>query len=361
LETMLRIPSPSGQEGALADFLAKHMTAMGFEAQVDGAGNAVGVMGDGPRELVLLGHADTVPGEVPVRREAGRLYGRGAVDAKGPLAAFICAVARVGPQPGWRRVVIGAVEEEAATSKGARYVRDRYHPDACIIGEPSGWDGITLGYKGRLLVDYRLEQPASHSAGRDTPATEEAVTFWNRLVAHCAADNAGHGKQFDQLTPSLRHIASDGDGLCEWVELTVGFRLPPRCTPDELQERVRSLAGGADVSFHGAEIAHRAPKNTPLVRAFLAAIREQGGKPRFKVKTGTSDMNVVAPAWNCPIVAYGPGNSSLDHTPEEHIEVEEYVQAIEVLEGVIRRNCGDDRRIDEIVGMRNHPSKKSHV
>ncbi|NIU62369.1 MAG: M20/M25/M40 family metallo-hydrolase, partial [Pseudomonas stutzeri] len=56
-----------------------------------------------------------------------------------------------------------------------------------------------------------------------------------------------------------------------------------------------------------------------------------GGKPRFKLKTGTSDMNVVGPAWGCPIVAYGPGDSALDHTPREHIEIEEYQRGIEVL------------------------------
>jgi LysW-gamma-L-lysine carboxypeptidase len=63
----------------------------------------------------------------------------------------------------------------------------------------------------------------------------------------------------------------------------------------------------------------------------LKAIRTEGGRPRFKLKTGTSDMNTVGPAWGCPIVAYGPGDSSLDHTPNEHIDVEEYKRAIDVL------------------------------
>jgi LysW-gamma-L-lysine carboxypeptidase len=53
--------------------------------------------------------------------------------------------------------------------------------------------------------------------------------------------------------------------------------------------------------------------------------------PKFKVKTGTSDMNVLAPHWRCPVVAYGPGDSALDHTPHEHISVQEYQQAIAVL------------------------------
>jgi len=56
------------------------------------------------------------------------------------------------------------------------------------------------------------------------------------------------------------------------------------------------------------------------------------------VKTGTADMNVVAPHWpDTPVVAYGPGDSSLDHTPNEHIKVNEYLRAIEVLRSVLER------------------------
>jgi LysW-gamma-L-lysine carboxypeptidase len=68
-----------------------------------------------------------------------------------------------------------------------------------------------------------------------------------------------------------------------------------------------------------------------LANALAAAIRRQGATPRYKHKTGTSDMNVVGPIWRCPIVAYGPGDSSLDHTPVEHLPVEEYLTAIRVL------------------------------
>src|SRR5689334_19890687 len=94
LEQMLRIPSFSGQEGALARFLAAEMRRLGLDAYVDEAGNAVGEVGAGP-QVVLLGHIDTVPGVVPVRVAGGKLYGRGAVDAKGPFAAFVAAAARL--------------------------------------------------------------------------------------------------------------------------------------------------------------------------------------------------------------------------------------------------------------------------
>jgi LysW-gamma-L-lysine carboxypeptidase len=77
-----------------------------------------------------------------------------------------------------------------------------------------------------------------------------------------------------------------------------------------------------------------------LVRAFLAAIRQAGGTPSFTVKSGTSDMNVVAPVWGTPILAYGPGDSSLDHTPQEHILVPEYLRSVEVLAGALTALCG---------------------
>ena len=97
---MVEIPSLSGKEGPLAAFLVETMHSLGFHASIDEAGNAVGILGDGPKEIVLLGHMDTVPGIVPVRVEDGKLYGRGSVDAKGPLATFIIAAAKIGALAG---------------------------------------------------------------------------------------------------------------------------------------------------------------------------------------------------------------------------------------------------------------------
>jgi LysW-gamma-L-lysine carboxypeptidase len=106
---------------------------------------------------------------------------------------------------------------------------------------------------------------------------------------------------------------------------------------DVLNQGEFHLAGSritATLRFHGYERAWRAERNSFLVRGFLAAIRdiEPAVRPSFVVKTGTSDMNVVAPAWQCPILAYGPGDSSLDHTPNEHLNLDEYWRAILVLE-----------------------------
>ena len=100
LEELISIPSPSGEEEAVAEYLVGQMTSRGFQAHRDEAGNVVGALGDpkAEREIVLLGHMDTVPGLIPVRRRGNLLYGRGSVDAKGPLATFVLAAARAAPR-----------------------------------------------------------------------------------------------------------------------------------------------------------------------------------------------------------------------------------------------------------------------
>ena len=60
-------------------------------------------------------------------------------------------------------------------------------------------------------------------------------------------------------------------------------------------------------------------------------IRDAGGTPRFKMKTGTSDMNILAPVWGCPTLAYGPGDSKLDHTPDEAMDLEDFARGVNVL------------------------------
>jgi LysW-gamma-L-lysine carboxypeptidase len=114
--------------------------------------------------------------------------------------------------------------------------------------------------------------------------------------------------------------------------------LSPVDLEQQLRELTQSLPAGttAELQFSGGEPAYKGDKSNALVRAFLAAIRAAEGQPRFVVKTGTADMNVVGPHWpQTPIVAYGPGDSSLDHTPHEHIDLNEYLQAIEVLRTVL--------------------------
>ena len=347
LHDLVAIPSRSGQERAAVAYLCATMAARGFTTMIDEAGNAIGQIGTGSTEVVLLGHIDTVPGEIPVRIEDGVLHGRGSVDAKGPLATFVCAATRAA-QAGIRLTVIGAVGEEA-DSAGAFHIVDRYRPAFAVIGEPSGWDSVVLGYKGSMSASYTLKQSGAHSAAPVATAPQVAVDFWNRVTGYAAEFNDGRTAAFDRLEPKLRGVNTTTDGLHEQVELRMGFRLPLDLDGATLTAILHDLArieasaddaaaeieASAEVVVAEALPAFRGERTSPIVRAFLPAIRAAGGKPRLKVKTGTADMNIVGPTWGCPIVAYGPGDSKLDHTPNERIEVAEYLRAIDILVGAL--------------------------
>jgi LysW-gamma-L-lysine carboxypeptidase len=330
LQGLLERYSPTGHETAAVEFLVEEMRRCGFTAAPDDVGNAVGSIGNGPKEIVLLGHIDTVPGEINVRREGDQLYGRGSVDAKGPLACFVEATSQVAVPDGWKITAIGAVAEEG-DSHGAKFVVDKHAPKFTIIGEPSGWERVTLGYKGSAWFEYSVEKTMAHSASSQESACESAVKFWNDLQAAAAEFNRDKPRVFDQLTPTLRHMYSESKEYAERAELRVGMRLPPEINLDQAAELITGLAGEGQVKLIDGVPAWRADKNNPLVRAFLGAIRAEQGAPGFVVKTGTSDMNIVAPAWGCPVVAYGPGDSNLDHTPGEYILISEYLAGVRVL------------------------------
>jgi len=357
LEEMLAIPSPSTQERALGQWLVSRLRGMGFAARRDEVGNVVAFWGSGPKEVMLLGHVDTVPGFIPVRREGNRLFGRGAVDAKGPLAAAIAAVARQPAGAACRFTIIGAVEEEGS-SRGARHLVHRRPPDQLVILEPSGWDAVTLGYKGSLKVRYRLSQPMGHGAGANESAADRAIAFVQRVQDHAAEQSAptlpapnvsnarlalkrrsggptGPGRGtlagFERLDVRILRFHADHDGFRDTAAMTVGFRLPLNFDVPALQQRLEAWAEGAELRFEYADAAVRAEKNTPVVRAFLKGIRDTGGTPRFKMKTGTSDMNILAPVWGCPTLAYGPGDSRLDHTPDEAMDLEDFARGVNVL------------------------------
>ena len=337
---LVEIPSVSRREGEAVEWLVARMGERGFRANVDDAGNAVGEIGDGPVHVVLLGHIDTVPGDIPVRIEGDELVGRGAVDAKGPLAAFVAAATT--PVNGVRVTVVGAVEEESPTSKGARHRATLAAPDWCVIGEPSGWNAVTVAYKGRLTLDVALSREARHGAAPGPTVAEEALALWQRM-RESAADRGGANRSFDRLDCRLESIdAGSADGLVERAHLRVGYRVPPGVDPGDLEhaaERLATSEGGTRivVTRQGREEPVRTPRTSPIARAFARAIVAEGGQTTFKEKSGTSDMNLLFPAWTCPMVAYGPGDSRYDHTPIERLSILEFARSIRVLKGVLSR------------------------
>ncbi len=342
---LVSIASPSGREQEAAGFFASAATRWGFASSIDEAGNAIATRSSNPRgnssatkHLVLLGHIDTVPGAIPPRIEGDVLHGRGSVDAKGPLAAMLIAASRAALPDCMCVHVVAAVGEETPTSPGARYFSTRLRADACIIGEPSHADGVTLGYKGRLVMTVHVRHESGHSAGPAGSPADAALTFWNACTTRIQTLNTGRVGAFECIQLTVQAIRSNSDGLHAECALTAGFRLPRWIGPLELQKLLEEVAAthpGVTLEFSGRESAFATDRNDLVVRALSSAIRAHGHRPHPKFKTGTSDMNVVAPIWQCPIAAYGPGDSALDHSPHERLELSEYLQSIRVLVSAI--------------------------
>lgn len=324
LREMLAIPSPSGQEHELAAFLAARLGKLGFTERLDEAGNVIGEIGTGQGPVImLLSHLDTAGPPLPARADAGWLYGRGAVDAKGPLAAMICAAAS---RPGFagRIQVVGAVEEERL-SRGGHYLAATIPaPDRLIVGEPSGWSGVVLGYKGKIDLEYQVSVPPTHSTNPRPKATEIAVSFWQALC-EALGPELSH-ERFDCPGATLRGMR--GDPAHAWID--VDCRVPPGFDVERLAATLRSAVDG-ELNVIRYVPAVRQSRASPVARALFAAIRRHGGQPRPLLKTGTSDMNTVSERWPMPMAAYGPGDSSLDHSYDERIAVGEYLRSVAVL------------------------------
>jgi LysW-gamma-L-lysine carboxypeptidase len=326
LHGMLTIASPSAREGELARFVARAAEALGMACTVDEVGNVLATTGTGAGPTVLmLGHLDTVDDPLPVRLAGRRLYGRGAVDAKGPLAAMLLAAAARTDFPG-TLVVAGAVEEETPGSRGAMHLRATMaKPDAVLIGEPSGWSGIVLGYKGKLDLAYRVRRPATHPTNPMEKASEAAAAFWADAVAAIGPE-ASH-TAFDRPAATLYSISGD---LAE-ASLTLSFRLPPRFDTEALLSRLSTVVRGGELIVVNSVTAVRSRRGDPVVRALSAGIRRAGGQPRHILKSATSDMNTVAEVWDVPMAAYGPGDNHLDHAADEHIVIDDFLCSIAVL------------------------------
>ncbi|MEW1695746.1 M20/M25/M40 family metallo-hydrolase [Streptomyces sp. NPDC093249] len=332
LARTVELSSVSRDEREIAEFLAGWCEENGIKAEIDAANNLVATKGAGPRRLLMLGHLDTVPHRWPARWDGEVLSGRGSVDAKGSLVAFLQTLAAFDPPEGVEVRVVGAVEEEI-TGAGAFHVRDAQPvADAVIVGEPSGAEALTLGYYGLVKIRYSVREPTGHTAG------EGVRTAGDRMVEVLAGLPAAvAGLHPDALTAVLG-VRALNQGDTQAGEAVVDVRVPPGLDVTETVEALRALAADP-VRF---EVLRATPgvstgRTSPLVKAFQRAFRAGGVTPRYLMKKGSSDMNTLATTWHgVPMVAYGPGDAKLDHTPDEHLHADEFRRAQRLLAAAVR-------------------------
>lgn len=363
LKRMVETYSPTGDESELSNFLAKKMRSLCFETHIDEAENVIGEFGKGSPTILLCGHMDTVPGELTVRVEGDRLYGRGAVDAKAPLAAMVAVASTLLKEkfPG-RVIVIGAVDEEGKGRGVKQLIEDGMAADYAIFGEPSGVDQITVAYKGSLHLKLMVKTATGHSSAPwlFDNAVEKAFEMYGLLSA-ISFPSEKKDSRFYSITSSLTKMCGgySSSNVPSECEAHIDFRIPPQVSTMKLLEEVRRVveeyrSDKSKVSVE-AEVLdscepYEADRDSLLVRSLSWAIRMTRGKPATWVrKTGTGDMNLYGAAFKIPIVTYGAGDSSLDHTVDEWVSLKEYEDSIQVLYRGIKR-------LEELHSKKKHPA-----
>lgn len=330
LSRAVQIPSVSYDERELALFLVDWCERRGIDAGIDPAGNFVARRGEGMHRLLMLGHLDTVPFHWPASWTGNRISGRGSVDAKGSLVAFVETLAEADVPAGVELRVVGAVEEEVSSSKGAYYVRDHYPADAVIVGEPSGHDALTLGYHGLLKLRLSASVASGHSAASD------AVSAADVVIRGLADVREAVLKEAHAALSAVVDVRLGAEPGAEHASAVINFRVPPGVEVDALVEVAQERRGACALDVLRATPGVQFSRATQLARAFTRAFARVGLRPRFVVKKGTSDMNTLATSWrDVPMVAYGPGDSTLDHTDIEHLDADAFRCARRVLSSAV--------------------------
>jgi len=344
LKRALEIYTPSRSEAQLANLIKeKCLDDLGFEkVNIDSVGNVIATKGNGTPRILLCGHMDTVPGQIPVRIDSGFLFGRGASDAKAPLISMLLACSEF-KQRG-TIIFAGVVDEEGNATGIKELVKSNLSIDYAIFGEPSGINRITISYKGRIAL--KLTCDVLDSAHASAPwlsknSIEEVFEVWKLLSAEISAKYDKTDKKSNSLSLSLTEISggSSHNVTPQKCKVTIDIRVPNgvKCLEilNHLDTSIRNISEMRKVKItyriEDMTEAFEADHSSPLVRALSLSILDVC-KVRSVLlrKTGTGDMNVLGNSLNIPVVTYGPGEPHVSHSKDERVEIQSYLTSIEI-------------------------------
>jgi putative selenium metabolism hydrolase len=378
LRDLVRTPSPSTQEGAVAERVAKEMEDLGFpEVWVDPIGNVVGRigLGHGPT-LMLNGHMDTVrvsaadswtrdPFEASV--EDGVLYGLGSCDMKGGLAAMLYSakiLLDAGVTLNGDLVVACVVQEEECEGLGTRVLVEEggVQPDWVVLGEPTDLN-VTRGQRGRLEMRLVAHGTSAHAASPHLG--ENAIYVAARLIfgLELLAEQLGKDEFLGRGTLAVTDITSSS-GSRNAVPDSCAMIIDRRLTLGENEtkalaevQRVIAREGvSADVdvtryqrpSYTGyqCEVREFFPAwviaaDHPLVRAVVqAAQTELEHRPQVGCWGFSTEGVYTAGEAGIPTVGFGPGREEGAHTADEHVTLRDVYAAAAVYAQLAMRLLG---------------------
>jgi putative selenium metabolism hydrolase len=350
-------PSPSGKEGAVAAIVGDELRRLDFDVSVDALGNVTGTLDMGPGPCLLLdSHMDTVGVTDPAawsfdpagELADGRLYGRGAMDMKGPLAASVMGAAALRASLRRGRVVVCAsVAEELVEGPATVEVARRVGADAAIICEATSLR-VAVGQRGRAELCVEVEGRPTHSSRPDLGVN--AVEIMADVIRACRDVELPAHPALGRAVLVVTDVASRPyPGLSvvpDRCVATLDRRTLPGETEEDVLAPVRAVVERAAAAhggrgrvtiavdrfrtYTGAEI--EAPNfapawflgaEAPLARTALEAL----ARASLPAETGHWDFctngSGTAGRAKIPTVGYGPGLEALAHRVDEYIDLDE--------------------------------------
>ncbi len=346
LVNMIKIYSPSNKEDNIRAYINKLFNEE-FKADktyIDNAGNIIGIY-DGIEPTILLSsHMDTVPGEINVKVDREKIYGRGASDAKGPLATFLYSsylLKRVENYP-LKIIVVGTVDEEGE-SKGIKELPNTLqkldiNPSYAIFGEPGGANVITIGYKGRIQLRVKLSAESYHASLPNVPnVIENMMIILNALKNYEKELKTSNNFNSITITPTIITGGHATNVTPHECELVLDIRIPPTKSINEFLSNIINIVK-SNTNLRNECIVedftepYQSNISTPLVTAFREAILQiTNTDARLVRKSGTGEMNIFAQKYDIPIITYGPGDPKVSHTDNEYILLYDYELAIKIV------------------------------
>ena len=357
------VPGAPG-EGEVARALAAVLEAWGFRVTlqdvVDGRPNVVARIGTPHgRSLMYNGHLDVVGVDgmthSPFAGETvdGRLFGRGATDMKGGVAAMCAAAWRAAAAGAGGEIVVTAVVDEEWQSAGTRGLIDRgVRADACIVTEPTRM-AIAPSHKGFTWTEVTFTGRAAHGSRYDVGV--DAIRHAGLLLAEL--DRVEREELVRHTHPLLGHAslhASDIAGGSGWstypdrCALTVERRTVPGESPDDAvreMERALERVSATDTAVRGTvrHVFSQWPSDvavdSPIVTALSTAMRAAGESVVIEGLSAWTDAALLNAA-GIPAICYGPGDISLAHSATEWVAEDEIRRAATVLERLALDWCG---------------------
>ncbi len=367
LQEMVRIPSVSGSEHQIADFLEEEFRQVGMQVKrvmtEEGQPLILGIL-QGKKKgpvLVFNGHTDTHPVEnyrgdpYSASIREGKLFGRGSVDMKGGLSAMLCGARRLADQ-GLEAgtLIVAAVPDEEFLSRGTTclitYLKGQgIQADAGIVGEPTGLQ-IGRAMRGVSHIDIMVTGYPGHTSGQNHKGN--AILQMGRVLRVMEEDIT---KQYERRKHPLLGTPIFNVGLiqggekpnvvAEHCRVTLLRRDLPGETLEQIVEEIRAAAASVidencQVSISESEIQKRPGKRrlpmeieseSKVIKTLIRAGRMVGGS---ELKTGMvpfwCDASIMTNEGGIPTVVFGPGDIACAHSPEEWIDLEQYQKAAEI-------------------------------